>query len=224
MASLDLHGRQFGFLRAIQRVNVPGARNAMWQCICSCGNFSVVAASNLISGCTKSCGCHAKRTAAKLLRGNTHKQTHGMTGTPEYQAWTKLKLRCYDPNNHKYKDYGARGISVCGEWRESFEAFFKDMGRRPSARHSIGRRNNDGDYEPNNCSWETSKQQMRNARFNNIITIDNISMCVAEWCEALGVPRWKPYEMTRMRGLHRDQAPECATIDEAIEKIYRKKH
>jgi hypothetical protein len=220
----EIQGKRFGRLVVIKRVpSKPGDRNAMWNCRCDCGKFTVAAASN-IGRTTFSCGCLAKETATKILRGNTHTLTHGMAGTPEYQTWTRIKLRCHDPNNPKYYAYGARGISVCERWRNSFENFYSDMGPKPSAIHSIDRIDNDGNYEPGNCRWALGLTQARNARFNRRVTIDGITLCVAEWCDILAVPRWKPYEMTRPRGRDRDMKPAYASIDKALMELYRQKH
>src|SRR5262245_33615736 len=83
------------------------------------------------------------------------------------QIWRGMIRRCENPNDSRYEDYGARGISVCARWRDSFEAFAEDMGPRPSPDHSIDRYpNNNGNYEPGNCRWATQKQQARNMRTN----------------------------------------------------------
>jgi hypothetical protein len=72
--------------------------------------------------------------------------------------------RCRNPNDKKYEDYGGRGISVCERWENSFADFLADMGERPSEKHTLDRINNDGNYEPGNCRWATSKQQNNNRR------------------------------------------------------------
>lgn len=91
-------------------------------------------------------------------------KTHGMTYTSEYTTWLSMKDRCLRTKNKKYKDYGGRGITVCERWRDSFENFLADMGRKPSANLSIDRINNDGNYEPGNCRWATQLEQVRNRR------------------------------------------------------------
>lgn len=95
---------------------------------------------------------------------------HGVTsggrsnGTPEYAVWKVLKQRCLNPRNAKYPLYGARGITVCDRWRDSFAAFIADMGPRPGKGYSVERKENDGNYEPGNCEWATAKEQAANRR------------------------------------------------------------
>lgn len=77
--------------------------------------------------------------------------------------WLNMKTRCYNETNRSYGDYGARGIKVCEEWRDSFETFYRDMGARPRGL-TLDRINNDGHYEPQNCRWATWETQNRNRR------------------------------------------------------------
>ena len=216
----EIQGKRFGRLMVIERVTVQGANNAMWKCRCDCGNETVAAAAN-IGRTTFSCGCLAKEKAAETLRGNSNNRTHGLTGTPEYQAWTKMKLRCYDPNNHRYYTYGARGIAVCDQWRDSFETFFADVGPRPSPKHSIDRIDHNGDYTPNNCKWSTATQQNRNTTRNVFIEIDGAKKCVSEWCEHLGITKAKVYDQV---GTRKGYIKPFKTVEAAIRHFYRQKH
>lgn len=75
-----------------------------------------------------------------------------------------MLTRCYIPASPDYKNYGGRGIEVCARWQNSFDAFVSDMGPKPTPEHSIERKNNDGNYDPNNCKWATSKEQQQNRR------------------------------------------------------------
>jgi hypothetical protein len=108
--------------------------------------------------------------------------------SPEYNAWHAIKQRCENPRNPSYKDYGARGISICDRWKESLANFLADMGPRPSSRHSIDRIDNDGNYEPGNCRWATHAEQARNKRSNSLVTINGITKCITDWCEHYKIP------------------------------------
>jgi len=87
-----------------------------------------------------------------------------MYKTPEYKTWINIKTRCYNKNTLYYFNYGGRGISVCDRWKNSFLLFFSDMGKRPTSKHSIERKNNNGNYEPSNCFWATKVEQSHNNR------------------------------------------------------------
>ena len=92
----------------------------------------------------------------------TKQKRHGLINTPEYYTWCSMKTRCYNKNNPAYHRYGGRGITVCDKWKNSFIAFFADMGKRPSLKYQIDRIDNDGNYEPNNCRWVTSAINCQN--------------------------------------------------------------
>lgn len=107
----------------------------------------------------------------------TRKRIHGHSfvnkrPTQEYMAWNSMKQRCYNVRTKCFKNYGARGIIVCDEWRCDFTAFLRDMGPRPSPRHSLERVNNDGNYEPSNCTWATWQTQIRNMRATKLSVVD----------------------------------------------------
>lgn len=134
-----------------------------WICQCVCGAVGERSGSSLIDGHSKSCGC--------LRIDNPNRNpytTHGMSrrgrngSTPEYRAWCRMKSDCYRPTSKSYSYYGGRGITVCKRWRNDFAEFYRDLGPRPSPRHSLGRINNNRGYRKDNCRWETVWQQARN--------------------------------------------------------------
>lgn len=117
-----------------------------------------------------------------------HNYSHGMSNTPEHDAWLRMIQRCENPKNIGFLDYGGRGISVCEEWRRSFTAFYAHVGPRPSPKHSIDRfPNNNGNYEPGNVRWATAKEQSLNRRSNICLTIGGVSKTIQEWSECSGV-------------------------------------
>lgn len=142
---------------------------------CGCGSEFRGSILKAKSGRLKSCGCYRKKPY------NNAGYKHGMTDTPEYKSWCHMKSRCYNPHDAKYKNYGARGIKVCDRWINSFDAFFVDMGQRPSKSHSIDRILVDGDYSPENCRWATSKQQSLNKTNSSFLRLGNRMMTIAEW-------------------------------------------
>ncbi len=89
----------------------------------------------------------------------------------EYQTWVQMRSRCFNPKDARFKNYGARGIKVCERW-DNFAAFISDMGFKPSPKHSIDRIDNDGNYNPSNCRWATSLEQMHNRRIAKLTDLD----------------------------------------------------
>ena len=113
--------------------------------------------------------------------------------TPEYIAWVSMRQRCYSHSYIYWSYYGGRGISVCPEWRWSFQRFFRDMGTRPSSKHSLERIDNNGNYEPGNCKWATRDEQGANRRNNRYLTHDGRTMIIAEWAREYGISQYVLY-------------------------------
>lgn len=96
--------------------------------------------------------------------------------------------RCYNPRNDSYKDYGAKGITVCVRWRKDFVHFLADMGLRPADKDTIDRIDGRKGYNPKNCRWATWAEQARNKRHLRVLTIDGVSLLPLEWAEKTGTP------------------------------------
>lgn len=171
----------------IERIREGGTWQHLWRCVCQCGQVRIVRASRLKNGGTTSCGC--KRRESTVKRNTKHGESVRGRRTAEYIVWKSMNQRCYDPGNKKYSNYGGRGITVCDRWRSDYAAFLADMGRMPSRKHSIDRKNNDGNYEPDNCRWATKTEQGRNQRTNRLLTINGETRCVRDWEEVAGFPK-----------------------------------
>ncbi len=178
----DLTGKRFGRWTVLAFAGqYAQALRAYWMCRCECGTTKAVCGANLANGHSISCGCFKREQVS------ASSTTHGKTKTPEYNTWAHILSRCYDHSNTSFDGYGGRGIVVCERWRVSFEAFLADMGHRPSTKHSVERKDNNGNYEPGNCIWATRKEQQRNTRQNVMLTLNGKTQCVAAWCEELGI-------------------------------------
>jgi hypothetical protein len=110
---------------------------------------------------------------------------HGMATTPTYCVWQAMRQRCTNPNNPRYPHYGGRGIKYCERWEE-FKNFYEDMGEKPKGL-TIDRKDNDGNYQPDNCHWATYSVQNRNTRNNRNITFNGRTQCMMAWANETGI-------------------------------------
>lgn len=159
-----------------------------------------------IDGCSKKvwwrgyCSQHGQRLKFHGDPLFTANERHGKRNTSEYRAWTHLKDRCYNKNDKRYSRYGGRGIEVCDKWRNSFMAFYKDMGSKPTEKHQIDRIDNNGNYEPANCKWATPVEQANNRRSNNRFTYKGQTLTIKQWAEYSGID----YDKLRQRLMRYD--------------------
>lgn len=173
--AIDLVGKVFGRLTVVA-LDKPVNKRRAFLCSCSCGNKKVIRSECLNTGMTLSCGCIRNERIGNLNR------THSMSSTPEYKSWAHAKSRTTNKKDAKYYDYGGRGITMCQEWIESFDAFYADMGPKPSSKHSLGRIDVDKGYCKENCRWENYFQQARARRDNVFVIVNGTKMVFKDAC------------------------------------------
>lgn len=151
-------------------------------CDCDCGGEARVSISSLRRGKIKSCGCLQRETASAKFK------KHGDSQSPLYRKWASIKTRCYNPSTKDYPNYGARGIKVCDEWLDSFPAF-RDWCLENGWKRGLqlDRKDNDGDYSPDNCHFVTVTQNQRNKRTSRYLDHKGKRLTVAGWAEELGI-------------------------------------
>lgn len=184
---IDMIGKRFGRLVVTALSEQRGHRNQlMYVCKCDCGNTVIVLGESLRRHRTASCGCLQKERAKEVNK------THGGSNERLYFVWQGMKNRCTNPNFLEYKNYGGRGIKVCEEWLdyESFKKFMLEKGYDPSApfgEYTIERIDVNGNYEPNNCTIASQKEQVHNMTSNHNLTYKGETKCLSEWAREIGI-------------------------------------
>jgi hypothetical protein len=169
----DLRGRRFERLLVTGRSGSDKNKGAIWECKCDCGLSKPVRAGDLLSGKTKSCGCLAIEARTK----------HGRNGTKLYNVWRGMLARCANPMT---ANYHGRGIKVCEAWLD-FKTFLRDVGEIPFEGATLERKDNDGDYEPDNVVWASRKEQSANTRTNLWLEHNGERHILAQWAEITGL-------------------------------------
>lgn len=179
----DLTGQVFYNLTVIELaepiINKNGEKSARWKCLCKCGNTVIVRGNSLSCGKTKSCGC-LNRTKP------SNNRKHCMSNSRIYSRYKAIKQRCFNENSTGYKDYGARGITMCDEWlgERGFENFYNwSMANGYNDDLSIERVDVNGNYCPENCMWISKDKQAHNKR--NTFIVNGVR--VAEEARKLGI-------------------------------------
>lgn len=173
-----LQGMRFGKLVVLSRAGSDSSGKALWRCKCDCGKETIVNSYRLTSGQTQSCGCK---------KFESHNKKHGMTKTDIHNKWIQMRQRCLNKNNSAYKDYGARGITVCDQWNE-FENFLDWSIKNGYCKGlSLDRIDNSKGYSPDNCRWVEWKEQANNRRRNILINYNGEIKPLKKWCFELNV-------------------------------------
>lgn len=187
----DMIGRRFGRLTVMSEAEpfrTSKRRYYAYTCACDCGRTKVVRSAHLRGGLVLSCGCFMRQRIRETMI------THGEYSrgpSSEFMSWIAMIQRCENQNAEKFPDYGGRGITVCERWRSSFHNFLSDMGKKPSRKYTLDRRDNDGNYEPSNCRWATPTQQAANRRQRTnarLIKWRGEVLSVTDWAKKLGYP------------------------------------
>jgi hypothetical protein len=166
-------------------------RSLFVLCRCVCGTERPVLAYTLRNGTSRSCGCIISEGVSRWTLESKTKHGHAGEGrkSREWRCWWSMINRCSNPNEPGWKRYGGRGITVCRQWKTSFQAFFDHIGPCPSAQHTIDRIENNKGYYPGNVKWGTKKEQARNRRSSRLVTLNGETRTLAEWIEVLNLKR-----------------------------------
>lgn len=176
-------GTRFGYWEVVEYEGFSEKRhNQILLCKCVCGTLRGISFPELSSGRSKSCGCKRGEHVS------ANRNTHNMSNTRLYSIWRSMKGRCYYKAHKAYDNYGGRGITVCSEWRDNFEAFHDwAMANGYADNLTLDRRDNDKGYSPDNCRWATRIEQMRNRTITVFIEYKGKAKTIPEWAEELGM-------------------------------------
>lgn len=172
-------GDKFGHLTIKAIGKTPGDYRPRAVCDCDCGTTNkIIRLDGIVGGAVTGCGC--------VQRART--KTHGLTKHPLYQVWHLMMLRCHNPTDKSFANYGGRGIKVCERWH-SVENFVADMNQTWAPHRQIDRINNDGNYEHGNCRWVTKSENCDNRRSGRKLTFGGRTQSISRWAEEMGINR-----------------------------------
>lgn len=185
MKQSEFHcGMKLNKLTLIEKLPNEPYKHRMGLFQCECGNTKEIAIKFVLRETTVSCGCYSLERIKNLTK------THGFSkddDCPEYEVWKSIKKRCGE--KAKESSYSRRGIKICDRWKNSFENFYIDMGKRPSPAYSIDRINNDEGYCPENCRWATIETQSRNKSTNRYVLFRGENKIITDWIREFSLCR-----------------------------------
>ncbi len=188
----DLKGMRFGRLVVLERDIKPEYKTTFWRCKCDCNNIVSVRRNALLRGATKSCGCFQVENARKL----STKHSGGKTRL--YNIWKSMRKRCNNEKDRAYRYYGGRGIKVCKEW-EDFENFRKwAYSNGYTDELTIERKDVNGNYCPENCTWITQAEQTNNRTSTRYLEYNGKRMSMADWSKETGIEEYNIFQRLKL--------------------------
>lgn len=182
MKPLELTNQKFGKLLVLNRESNNKSGNTMWKCLCDCGNIIITSGHCLKNGYSKSCGC----TRNEKIKYINYK--HGKSSSRLFTIWQGMCFRCTNPKFKDYESYKGKGICICDEWKDNFQAFYDwSINNGYKENLSIDRINVNGNYEPNNCRWVNNYIQANNRTNNHHVTYHDETDTFTNMCRKLNV-------------------------------------
>lgn len=171
----NLTGKHFGKLKVEKYFGMDTKHHHLWECHCECGKTILLSSTDLNRKHIKSCGCFSRPIGLSYSRLS--------------RILRNIKQRCYNTNNPRFNVYGAKGITICDEWKNDFMSFYTwamENGYRDDL--TIDRIDVNGNYEPKNCRWISNQEQQFNKNTNVNITYNNKTQCIKLWSIETGIP------------------------------------
>lgn len=190
-------GTKFARYTVIEKTDQRESGAYLYRCRCECGTEKLITGTALRQGKVQSCGCLRKERQREAV------VKHGDYKSRLYKIWDGMIQRCTNPNNKKYQYYGGRGITICTEWLNNYQAFRNwaiESGYDENAEQwacTLDREDTNGEYGPNNCRWVPQSTQMNNTSRCRIVTVDGVSRNMTQWAQELGVHRSSLYKARR---------------------------
>ena len=204
---IDITGNKYNKLTVIKRVTSRIKGVPRWLCQCECGNYTEVDGRNLKNNAVKSCGCLLKDPANAKHFGEPKRKIKTLEEIRLYRIFRGIFTRCNNKNNPAYKNYGARGITICDEWKNSFNTFYKwaiENGYKLGL--TIERIDVNKNYEPSNCKWISKGEQNFNKRNSYNFTINGKTQCLSVWCREYEMPYLTVYNRITKFGMPIEEA------------------